>query len=131
MERDEELDAERWPQFRAAFIRLCDLAAEIVSRGTSIGTIRVAEGAISGFNGVVYIQVADIKAACEKAKALGGTIVPGFPFDLSDGGARIRLSGLLAVPRAFELRLDTGVTYPASVCYRQPDAAGVRFLEAS
>ncbi len=51
--------------------------------------------------------------------------------DLSDGGARIRLSGLLAVPRAFELRLDTGVTYPASVCYRQPDAAGVRFLEAS
>jgi len=68
-----------------------DQAAEIVSRGTSIGTIRVAEGAISGFNGVVYIQVADIKAGCEKAKALGGTVVPGFPFDLPDGGGAVGL----------------------------------------
>jgi len=68
-----------------------DQAAEIVSRGMSIGTIRVAEGAISGFNGVVYIQVKDIKAGCDKAKALGGTIVPGFPFDLPDGTGAIGL----------------------------------------
>ena len=61
-----------------------DLAAEIVSRGTAIGTLRVAEGKISGFNGVVYVQVADVRASCKKAKELGGTVVPGFPFDLSE-----------------------------------------------
>jgi predicted enzyme related to lactoylglutathione lyase len=68
-----------------------DLAAEIVSRGTSIGTIRVAEGKISGFNGVVYVQVTDLPASCKKAKELGGTVVPGFPFDLSDGAGAIGL----------------------------------------
>jgi predicted enzyme related to lactoylglutathione lyase len=56
-----------------------DLAAEIVSRDTSIGTIRVAEGKISPFNGVVYIEVTDIEASCKKAKELGGTVVPGLP----------------------------------------------------
>lgn len=68
-----------------------DLAAEIVAGGTAIGTIRVAEGNISSFNGVIYIQVADIRAACAKAKELGGTVVPGFPFDLSNGGGAIGL----------------------------------------
>ena len=60
-------------------------AAEIVSGGTPIGTIRVAEGPISAFDGVVYIQVDDIQASCKKAKELGGTIPPGFPFNLPDG----------------------------------------------
>lgn len=68
-----------------------DLAAEIVAGGTPIGTIRVAEGKISGFNGVVYVQVPDIRAGCEKAKELGGTVVPGFPFDLPDGIGAIGL----------------------------------------
>jgi hypothetical protein len=68
-----------------------DQAAEIVSRGTSIGTIRVAEGKISPFNGVVYVQVADIQASCKKAKELGGTVVPGFPFNLPDGIGAIAL----------------------------------------
>lgn len=62
-----------------------DLAAEIVARGTPVGTIRVAEGQISAFNGVVYVQVADIQASCKKAKELGGTIPPGFPFNLPGG----------------------------------------------
>lgn len=62
-----------------------DQAAEIVARGRAIGTIRVAEGAISAFNGVVYLQVADIRASCRKAEALGGTVVAGFPFNLPDG----------------------------------------------
>src|SRR5437868_6047398 len=57
-----------------------DLAVEIVSRGTSIGTLRVAEGKLSAFNGVVYVQVADMQAACKKAKDLGGKVVAGFPF---------------------------------------------------
>jgi hypothetical protein len=68
-----------------------DLAVEIVAGGRSIGTLRVAEGAISAFNGVVYVQVDDILASCEKAKSLGGTVVAGFPFDLSDGIGSIAL----------------------------------------
>ena len=68
-----------------------DLAVEIVAGGTSIGDLRVAEGPISGFNGVVYIQVADIEASCAKVKQLGGTVPPGFPFNLSDGAGAVGL----------------------------------------
>ena len=66
-----------------------DLAAEVVSRGMPIGTIRKAEGAIGLFNGVVYVQVDDIQASCKKAAELGGTVAPGFPFNLSDGAGAI------------------------------------------
>jgi hypothetical protein len=68
-----------------------DLAVQIVSRGTEIGSLRRAEGKISGFNGVVYVQVGDIQASCLKAKELGGTVVPGFPFNLSDRPGAIAL----------------------------------------
>lgn len=61
-----------------------DQAVEILSRGTPIGTLRTAEGPLSPFNGVVYVQVADVKASCSKAAELGGTVVPGFPFNLTD-----------------------------------------------
>jgi predicted enzyme related to lactoylglutathione lyase len=72
-----------------------DLAIEIVSRGQAIGTLRGAEGKISGFNGVVYVQVNDIQASCRKAKELGATVIPGFPFNLPDGTGAI---GLVADP---------------------------------
>lgn len=62
-----------------------DQAAEIVAGGTAIGTLRVADGKIAPFNGVVYVQVTDIQASCKKAKELGGMIPPGFPFNLPDG----------------------------------------------
>jgi len=61
-----------------------DLAAEIVAGGTPMGTIRVAEGKISPFNGVVYVQVTDMEASCKKVTQLGGTVVTGCPFNLSD-----------------------------------------------
>ena len=61
-----------------------DQAAEIVAGGSAVGTIRVADGKIIGFNGVVYIQVTDIQLSCKKAKDLGGIVVPGFPFNLPD-----------------------------------------------
>jgi predicted enzyme related to lactoylglutathione lyase len=68
-----------------------NLAAEIVSGGQPVGTLREAEGKISPFDGVVYIQVKDLPASCARAKELGGTIVPGFPFDLDDGRGAIAL----------------------------------------
>ena len=68
-----------------------DQAAEIVAGGTPIGTLRVAEGKITLFNGVVYVQVTDLQASCKKAKELGGTIPPGFPFNLPDGIGAIAL----------------------------------------
>jgi len=70
-----------------------DLAAEIVSHGTAIGTLRVADGSISSFNGVVYVQVDDLPAACKTARELGGTIPPFFPFNLPDGTGAIALVG--------------------------------------
>lgn len=68
-----------------------DQAVEIVARGAAIGTLRSAEGHISAFNGVVYVQVTDLPASCRKAKELGGTIAPGFPFNLPDGTGAIAL----------------------------------------
>ena len=68
-----------------------DQAVEIVAAGTAVGTIRVAEGQISAFNGVVYIQVSDIQEGCRKSKELGGTVVPGFPFNLPNGTGAIAL----------------------------------------
>lgn len=62
-----------------------DQAAEIVAGGTPIGTLRVADGKISPFNGVVYVQVTDLPASCKRATELGGAVVPGFPFNLPDG----------------------------------------------
>jgi len=87
-----------------------DLAAQIEAGGTEIGTLRVAEGAISHFNGVVYLQVEDMPATWKKAKELGATLVPGFPFDLDDGGGAV---GLLADP----------VGHPVGLYSRTPLAA--------
>jgi uncharacterized protein len=61
-----------------------EYAVEIVAGGRSIGTLRVAEGKLSAYDGVVYIQVADMQASCKKAVELGGTIPTGFPFNLDN-----------------------------------------------
>lgn len=68
-----------------------DQAVEIVAGGTGIGTLRGADGNISPFNGVAYIQVSELETSCKNAKELGGTIVPGFPFNLPDGTGAIAL----------------------------------------
>ena len=68
-------------------------AVEIVSRDQPIGTLRGADGSISPWNGVVYVQVADVVESSAKAKALGGTVVEGFPFNLPDGTGAISLLG--------------------------------------
>lgn len=79
-----------------------DLAAEIVAGGMGIGTLRVAEGKSSPFNGVVYVHVSDVQASCAKVKDLGGTVAPGFPFDLPDGTGAI---GLILDPTGHPLGL--------------------------
>ena len=68
-----------------------DQAVEIVARGVAIGTLRVADGKVSPFNGVVYVQVTDTQASCKKSGDLGGTVAPGFPFNLPDGIGAIAL----------------------------------------
>jgi len=85
-------------------------ALEINSRGSRIGTLRTAEGAISGFNGVVYIQVDDVRSASEKAKTLGGTVVKGFPFNLTDGTGAI---SLIVDPSGHPLGLYSRTLMPA------------------
>jgi uncharacterized protein len=69
-----------------------DQAAEIVMGGTGIGTLRGADGKITPFNGVVYIQVNDLPDSCKKAKELGATIPPGFPFNLPEGRGAIAVA---------------------------------------
>ena len=86
-----------------------DQAVEIVAGTAAIGTIRVADGAISGFNGVVYIQVDDIQASCKKAKELGATVIPGFPFNLPDGTGAI---GLFADPSGHPMGMYSRTVIP-------------------
>jgi len=86
-------------------------ATEIVSGGTAIGTLRVADGKISPFNGVVYIQVADLPASCQKAKELGGMVPPGFPFNLPEGRGAI---ALVADPAGHPIGLYSRTPLPQS-----------------
>jgi predicted enzyme related to lactoylglutathione lyase len=72
-----------------AAVKGTDQAVEIVAGRTGIGTLRVADGKLAASNGVVYVQVADMRAACRRAAELGGTVSPGFPFDLPDGAGAV------------------------------------------
>ena len=87
------------------------LAAEIVSGGQPIGTLRVAEGKISPYDGVVYIQVKDMTASCAKAKELGGTIPPGFPFNLNDDRGAV---GLVVDPAGHPIGMYSRTPLPAA-----------------
>jgi len=88
-----------------------DQAAEIVVGGKSIGTLRVADGSISPFDGVVYVQVTDLQASCKKVKELGGTLAPGFPFNLPDGTGAI---GLLLDPAGHPVGMYSRTPLPAA-----------------
>jgi predicted enzyme related to lactoylglutathione lyase len=88
-----------------------DLAVTITSRGAAIGTIRGTEGAISAFNGVIYVQVPDIEVACRKAAELGATIAPGFPFNLPGGTGAI---GLFTDPSGHPMGMYARKLIPAA-----------------
>jgi len=86
-----------------------NLGAEIVSGGRPIGSLRVAEGKISPYDGVVYVQVKDLPESCAKAKELGGTVVPGFPFDLKDDRGAI---GLVVDPAGHPIGMYSRTALP-------------------
>jgi predicted enzyme related to lactoylglutathione lyase len=88
-----------------------DLAAEIVAGGTPIGTLRVAEGALSPFDGVVYVQVADMQAACRKVQELGGKLAPGFPFNLTN---RVGAVGLFLDPAGHPMGIYSRTPLPSA-----------------
>jgi hypothetical protein len=48
--------------------------------------------------------------------------------DLSEDGAQLRLDNWLALPRKFELRIETGPSRQAEVCYRATERTGIRFV---
>ncbi|MBB5220267.1 hypothetical protein HNP73_000188 [Amaricoccus macauensis] len=48
--------------------------------------------------------------------------------DLSPGGARLKIGALLGLPDQFELRIENGPVYAATVRYRLPEVTGVRFM---
>ena len=87
-------------------------AVQITSRGVGIGTIRGADGAISGYNGVIYVQVEDVQAASNKAKALGGKLVDGFPFNLPNSTGAI---AVIMDPSGHPLGLYSRTPLPAKV----------------
>ena len=49
--------------------------------------------------------------------------------DLSSGGARIRVGGLLGFPERFELRIDGGPVREAVVRHRAAGVSGVEFVD--
>ncbi len=88
-----------------------DKAVEILMDGSSIGTLRVANGAISAFDGVVYVQVPDMIKACALAKELGGKIVTGFPFNLPGERGTI---ALLSDPSGHPVGMYSKTPLPAA-----------------
>jgi len=88
-----------------------DLAAEIIAGDLPIGTIRREKAPPGTTNGVVYVQVSDIRDSCAKAKSIGGTVVEGFPFNLPGGIGAI---ALIVDPVGHPIGLYTRNLLPAS-----------------
>ena len=61
----------------------------------------------------------------------GHSVIDCILLDLSDGGARLRAPGLIAIPERFELRIENGPTYEVAVAFRTFEMTGVRFLDAA
>ncbi len=57
----------------------------------------------------------------------GHSAVDCIVLDLCEGGARLKLSEWLGVPKTFELRIDNGPVYDAEVRYHDMEHVGVAF----
>ncbi len=51
--------------------------------------------------------------------------------DISESGALLKTSGLYPLPERFKLHVDDGQIREVGVCYRAPEATGVRFLDSA
>lgn len=58
----------------------------------------------------------------------GYSVIDCIVLDLSEGGARLKLSNLLAIPSRFELRIENSTPQIARITYREPQVAGVAFV---
>lgn len=59
--------------------------------------------------GVMYVQVGDMDAQCKRARELGGTVPPGFPFNLPDGRGAV---GLLVDPAGHPVGMYSRTALP-------------------
>jgi hypothetical protein len=59
----------------------------------------------------------------------GYTAIDVVVLDISQGGARIRVSGMIGLPDQFELHLEHGVRRIVELCYRGPEETGLRFVD--
>ncbi|MBA3324380.1 MAG: PilZ domain-containing protein [Rhodobacteraceae bacterium] len=60
----------------------------------------------------------------------GHSVIDCVLLDLSASGARLRASGLIALPERFELRIENGPSHAVEVAFRDFETTGVRFLDA-
>ena len=61
----------------------------------------------------------------------GHSVIDCVLLDLSDGGAKLKSPGLIALPERFELRIENGPSYDVIVTFQNFEMAGVRFLNAA
>jgi predicted enzyme related to lactoylglutathione lyase len=97
---------------RDAILALTLGSALVSGELQAIGTLRVAGGKLSPFNGVVYVQVTGIQASGKKVRELGGTVARGFPFNLPDGIGAI---ALVLDPAGLPVGLYSRASLPAAV----------------
>lgn len=70
---------------------------------------------------MVYVRVTDMRASCAKAKDLGGTVAPGFPFNLPGGAGAV---ALLLDPAGHPVGLHSRTPVPPTAVPGQSPAAG-------
>lgn len=58
----------------------------------------------------------------------GYSVLDCIVLDLSEGGARLKLTNWNVLPNRFELRMENSPPQIASVCHRGPDMTGIQFL---
>lgn len=49
--------------------------------------------------------------------------------DISQGGARIKVGGMIGLPDQFELHFEDGLRRSVEMCHREADEAGLRFID--
>ncbi len=59
----------------------------------------------------------------------GHVVIDCVLLDISEAGALLKTSGFQVLPERFKLQIVGGRTHEVGVCFRAPEATGVRFLD--